>query len=118
MRYRYRTYTVYRLDEGVGRERYGAFPYGGQLAEDSAAKTQKENQLNVCTVYGVPYSPPPPPVAETCARLAGNFCQYRYLTTVKSGANGMVMVWYGYFTVSDSYPAFFLLIATTSNKNF
>jgi hypothetical protein len=31
------------------------------------------------------------PVAETCARLAGNFCQY--LTTVTSGANSLV--WWG-----------------------
>jgi hypothetical protein len=28
------------------------------------------------------------PAAEICARLAGNFCHW--LTTVKSGANGMV----------------------------
>ncbi len=39
------------------------------------------------TVYGVLFFPP---AAETCARLAGNFCQY--LTTVKSGANCMVWV--------------------------
>ncbi len=31
-----------------------------------------------------------PPVAETCARLAGNLCQY--LTTVTSGANNLVWV--------------------------
>ena len=43
----------------------------------------------LCTfiLYGVHIFPPG---AETCARLAGNLCQY--LTTLKSGANGMVWV--------------------------
>jgi hypothetical protein len=39
-----------------------------------------------------------PPVAETCARLVGNFCQY--LTTVMSGANSLVSVTVFYFTAS------------------
>ncbi len=53
----------------------GAFPDSGPLAEDSATKL-KRSQLNVCTmyVYGVLFHPPPP-VAEICARLTGNFCQ-------------------------------------------
>jgi hypothetical protein len=59
---------MYSLDEGV----VWAFPDCGPLAEDSAAKL-KRSQLNVCTVYGV--LSPPPPAAEICARLAGNFCQ-------------------------------------------
>ncbi len=37
------------------------------------------------TVYGTLFSPP---VAETCATLAGNLCQY--LTRVMSGANNLV----------------------------
>jgi hypothetical protein len=37
-------------------------------------------------------------VAETCARLAGNLCQY--LTTVTSGANSLVWVTVCYFTAS------------------
>jgi hypothetical protein len=37
-------------------EWYGAFPDCGLLAEDSAAKL-KRGQLNVCTVYGVLFSP-------------------------------------------------------------
>ncbi len=44
----------------------------------------------LCTVYSFP------PVAETCARLAGNLCQY--LTTVTSGANSWVWVTVCYFT--------------------
>ncbi len=66
------------------REWYGAFPNWGPLAEDSATKL-KRGQLNVCTVFGVLFSPH---VAEICARMAGNFCQQ--LTTVKSGAYDMV----------------------------
>ncbi len=74
---------IYRL-----REWYGAFPDSGPLAEDSAAEL-KRIQLNVCIVcvYCVRRTFFPP-AAETCARLAGNFCGY--LTTVMSGANGMV----------------------------
>jgi hypothetical protein len=77
-------------------EWYGAFPDWGLLAEDSAAKLNR-SQLNVCTVYGVLFYPPPP-VAEICARLAGNLCQY--LTTVTSGANSLVWVTVCYFTTS------------------
>jgi hypothetical protein len=40
--------------EGSGM--HGAFPDRGPLAEDSAAKLKK-SQLNVCTVYGVLFSP-------------------------------------------------------------
>jgi hypothetical protein len=59
------------IDEGVGREWYGAFPDWGPLAEDSATKL-KRVQLNVCIVfYGMVYSFPS--VAEKCSRLAGNF---------------------------------------------
>jgi hypothetical protein len=67
---------------------HGAFPDRGPLAEDSAAKLKK-SQLNVCTVYVYCVRCTLfPPVAETCARLAGNLCQY--LTTVTSGANSLV----------------------------
>ncbi len=38
------------------RERYGAFPDWGPLVEDSASKLKK-GQLNVCTMYGVLFSP-------------------------------------------------------------
>ncbi len=40
-------------------ERYGAFPDWEPLAEDSATKLNRI-QLNVCTVYGVPGTLPPP----------------------------------------------------------
>ena len=40
------------------------------------------------TVYGAVCSFPP--VAEICARLAGNFCQY--MTTVSCWANSLVWV--------------------------
>ncbi len=39
-----------------------------------------------------------PPLAETCARLAGNL--YQYLTTVTSGANSLVWVTVCYFKAS------------------
>jgi hypothetical protein len=71
------------IDLGSGMVWYGAFPDSGPLAEDSAAKL-KRSQLNVCTCVRLLF----PPAGETCARFAGNFC--KYLTTVKSGANGMV----------------------------
>ncbi len=52
-----------------------AFPDWGPLAEDSATKL-KGGQLNVFTVYVFcVWSTLFPPVAEICARLAGNFCQ-------------------------------------------
>jgi hypothetical protein len=54
------------------REWYGAFPDWGPLAEYSATKL-KRSQRNLCTVYGV--LSPFYPVAEICARLAGNLCQ-------------------------------------------
>ncbi len=57
--------------EGVVGSGMGFFPAWGPLAEDSATKL-KRGQLNMCTVYGVLFSPH---VAEICARLAGNFCQ-------------------------------------------
>jgi hypothetical protein len=41
-----------------------------------------------CIVYCVQYSFPP--VAEICARLAGNFCQY--MTRVSCWANSLVWV--------------------------
>ncbi len=41
---------------GSGREWYGAISDWGPLAEDSATKL-KRGQLNVCTVYGVLFSP-------------------------------------------------------------
>jgi hypothetical protein len=44
----------------------------------------------LCTLF--------PPVAEICARLSGNFCQY--FTTVASGANSLVWVAVCYFTAS------------------
>jgi hypothetical protein len=75
----YRCHPVYRLDEGVEGSGMGLLLIGGPLAEDSATKL-KRGQINVsilcmCTVYGVLSLPPPPPVAEICARLSGNFCQ-------------------------------------------
>jgi hypothetical protein len=56
---------MYRLDEGVVGSGVGLFPHSGPLAEDSAAKLTR-SQLNVCTFYCVPTSPPPapPPAAE------------------------------------------------------
>ncbi len=72
------------------REWYGAFPDWGPLAEDSAAKL-KSSQLNVCTVYAYCVQCTLfPPVAEICARLAGNFCQY--MARVTSGAKSLVWV--------------------------
>ncbi len=68
----------------------GLFLIWGPLAEDSAAKL-KRSQLNVCTVYIYCVRCTLfPPVAETCASLAGNLCEY--LTTVTSGANSLVWV--------------------------
>ncbi len=40
-----------------------------------------------------------PPVAEICARLAGNFCQY--MTTVSCRANSLVWVAVCYFTAAS-----------------
>ncbi len=54
---------VYRW--GSGRVWNGTFPDCWPLAKDSAAKL-KRSQLYVCNLF--------PPVAEICARLAGNFC--------------------------------------------
>ncbi len=83
---------------GSVRERYGAFPDLGPLAEESATKL-KGGQINVCTVYVYSvWCNLFPPVAEICARLAGNFCQY--LTTVTSVANSMVWVIVCYFSAS------------------
>ncbi len=74
-------------------------PDCGLLAEDSAAKL-KRSQLNVCTVYAYCVQCTlSPPVAETCARLDGNFYQ-QLTTTVTSGANGMVRVTVCYVTAS------------------
>jgi hypothetical protein len=42
----------------ICREWNGAFPDWGRLAKDSATKL-KRCQLNVCTVYGVLFPPPP-----------------------------------------------------------
>jgi hypothetical protein len=60
------------------REWYGAFPDCGPLAEDSATKL-KRGQLNVCTVYGVLFSPLRlkfvPDWPEICTRLARNLYQ-------------------------------------------
>ncbi len=39
------------------REWYGDFPDRVPLAEDSATKLKMLGQLNVCTVYGVLFSP-------------------------------------------------------------
>ncbi len=77
---------------------YGAFPDWGPLAEDSAAKL-KRSQLSVCTVcvYCVRCTLFPL-VAEICARLAGNFCQY--FTTLSCWANSLVWVAVCYFTAS------------------
>ena len=50
-----------------------------------------------CIVYCVQCTPFPP-VAEICARLAGNFCQY--MTTVSCWANSLVWVSVCYFTAS------------------
>ena len=86
------------IDEGVEGSGVGLFLIGGPLAEDSATKL-KGGQLNVFTVYVFcVWSTLFPPVAEICARLAGNFCQY--LTTVTSGANSLVWVSVCYFTAS------------------
>jgi len=65
----------------------------------SAAKL-KRSQPNVYTVVYVYCVQRTiyPPVAEICARLAGNFCQK--LTIVKSGAPGMVWLNVLYFTAS------------------
>ncbi len=55
--------------------------------------------LNVCTVYVYSvWCTLSSPVAEICARLAGNF--YQYLTTVTSGVNSMVWVIVCYLTAS------------------
>ncbi len=78
---------IYRLDEGVEGSGMGLFLIGGPLTEDSAAKLKK-SQLNVCTVYVYCVYSILPPVAEICARLAGNFCQY--LTRGTSGAKSLV----------------------------
>jgi hypothetical protein len=59
------------IDEGVLGSGMELFLIGGPPAKDSATKL-KGGQLNVCTVYCVLSFPP---VAEICARLAGNFCQ-------------------------------------------
>jgi hypothetical protein len=48
-----------------------------------------------CIVYCVQCTPFPP-VAEICARLAGNF--YQYITTVSCWANSLVWVAVCYFT--------------------
>jgi hypothetical protein len=80
------------------REGYGAFPDWGPLNEDSATKL-KRGQLNVCTVYICVLCMVCtlfPPVAEVCARMAGNF--YLKLTTVKSGAYDLVWLSVCYFT--------------------
>jgi hypothetical protein len=85
----------HRLDEGV----VWGFPWLWTTGWRFCRKTQKEQAKCMycvrllCTVYSFP-----PTAAETCARLAGNFCQY--LTTVKSGANGMVWLNVWYFTTS------------------
>ncbi len=86
-------YTRWGKEE-VGKEWHGAFPECGPLAKDSAA-ILKGSQQNECTVY-VPCNLFPP-VAENCARLADNFCQY--LATVTSVANDMV--WLTLFSVSQ-----------------
>jgi hypothetical protein len=65
---------MYTPDDGVVGSGMGLFLI---VAHNS------KNQLNVCTVYGVLFSPQ----AEICARLESNFCQK--LTTIKSGANDM-----------------------------
>jgi hypothetical protein len=73
------------------------------FVHDSAAKL-KRSQLIVCTVYVYcVLCTLFPSVAETFARLAGNFCQY--LTTVKPGANSMVWVAVCYLTASYSSRA-------------
>ncbi len=53
-----------------------------------------------CIVYCVQCTPSPP-VAEICARLADNFCQY--MTTVSCWANSLVWVALCYFTVTQPY---------------
>jgi len=50
-----------------------------------------------CNVYFVQCTPFPP-VAEICARLADNFCQY--MTTVSCWAKSLVCVAVCYFTAS------------------
>jgi hypothetical protein len=51
-------------------------------------------QCIVHCVQGTPF----PPVAEICASLAGNFCQY--MTTVSCWANSLVWVSVCYFPAS------------------
>jgi hypothetical protein len=52
-----------------------------------------------CIVYCVQCTGTPfPPVAEICARLAGNFCQD--MTTVSCWANSLVWLSVCYFTAS------------------
>ena len=51
-----------------------------------------------CNVYCVQCTPFPP-VAEICARLAGNFC--RYISTVSCWANSLVWESVCYFTASS-----------------
>ncbi len=84
------------IDEGTVGCGMGLFLIWDPLAEDSATKL-KTGQLYMCTLYlyGV-WCTLFPPVAEICARLAGNFCQ----TTVKSGAYDMVWLNVWYFTAS------------------
>ncbi len=55
------------------REWYGAFSDWGPL-EDSATK-RKRGQLNVCMCCVCVWCTVVPPVAEICARLAGNYSQ-------------------------------------------
>ncbi len=90
-------YIQYRLDEGVEGSGLGLFLIGGHLLKIAARL--KRSQLNVCTVYVYCVRCTLfPPVAETCARLASNLCQY--LTTVTSGANSLFWVTVCYLTAS------------------
>ena len=62
---------------------HGAFPDRGPLAEDSAAKLKK-SQLNVCTVYGVLFSP--------CSR---NLCQIGQQILSIVDNSKVCGIWYG-----------------------
>ncbi len=83
-------WCIYRLDEGA----LWGFPWLRATCWRFCRKTQKEPTKFVfcvrllCTVYGTLF----PPVAETCARLAGNFCQYRTWQQLRLGQ----MVWVGW----------------------
>jgi hypothetical protein len=76
----------------------GLFLLGGHLLKILPQSSKGASLMFVqCIVYCVQCTPFPP-VAEICARLAGNFCQF--MTTVSCWANSLVWVAVCYFTAS------------------